>query len=217
MLQKRLDRAMVAKAELSAEASAKTSMVSTPPRHSRDDHCQQSQPGQEAVTPEKTSTTAAAGGSADSVRTESVPLTADELEWLTAAAGRHGHADISALMRRLIDWANAEPPEAKKHIFLVIRCRRCSAGARGGVKSNHDLELRTEQWQWLESVRGRCGHASVGKTVRIITDFYMPLCQEDSTFEQKVLRVGSTSKSQRLADAVGAVGSVGPSSHGTSA
>lgn len=137
----------------------------------------------------------------EELRTEAVPLTADEVEWLNAATLRQGHASLSLTLSRLLRWANAEPPEAKKQIFLVIRCRRCSAGARGGVKTSHDIELPAEQWQWLMNVRKRCSHASIAKTVRIVVDFYMPLCQADLAFEQKVLRVGCEPKSERHSNA----------------
>eukprot|EP00930_Biecheleria_cincta_P044006 TRINITY_DN30188_c0_g1_i1.p1 TRINITY_DN30188_c0_g1~~TRINITY_DN30188_c0_g1_i1.p1 ORF type:complete len:212 (+),score=36.94 TRINITY_DN30188_c0_g1_i1:135-770(+) len=129
-------------------------------------------------------------------RTETVPFTRDELDWLEACSLRHGSGlrrgegkgdGVSAALGRLVDWANAEPPQNKKKLFLVVRCRRCSAGAKGGVKHDVDIQLLTRQWQWLENVRARSSHASVGKTLRIIVDFYMPLCQDDAAFEQKIL------------------------------
>lgn len=144
-------------------------------------------------------------GESDDLRAELVPLTLDEVEWLEEVVERNGHANISRAIGRLIDWSNAEPAEAKKKLFLVIRCRRCSAGAKGGVKRDHNIELSSTHWQWLENVRERCRHASVGKTLRIIVDFYMPLCKEDHAFEQKVLRAGMSNKAQRHEDAVGNV------------
>jgi len=144
-------------------------------------------------------------GEPEELRTDIVPFTLDEVEWLEEAVERNGHANISRAIGRLIDWANAEPAEAKKKLFLVIRCRRCSAGAKGGIKRDHNIELSSRHWQWLENVRERCRHASVGKTLRIIVDFYMPLCKEDHAFEQKVLRAGMATKSQRIEDAVGNV------------
>mmetsp|Transcript_136686 Transcript_136686/g.237714 ORF Transcript_136686/g.237714 Transcript_136686/m.237714 type:complete len:233 (-) Transcript_136686:57-755(-) len=143
---------------------------------------------------------------ADDFHMDVVPLTHDEIEWLEEVAKKNGHASTSGVVRQLIDWANAEPPEAKKKLFLVIRCRRCSAGAKGGVKKDIDMELSDKQWQWLNNVKDRCRHASVGKTIRIIVDFYMPLCKDDPDFEQKILQAGRLGKSARHADAAGAVG-----------
>lgn len=145
----------------------------------------------------------------DTMQTNIVPLTLDEIEWLADVAARTGHATISGVVRRLVEWANAETPEAKKKIFLQVRCRRCSAGAKGGVKTDRTLEIPSLQWQWLMNVRERCNHATVGKTVRIIVDFYMPLCKSDSDFEQMVVQVGRNVKSSRHQDAVGKVAVAG--------
>jgi len=145
------------------------------------------------------------GRTEETMQTKIVPLTLDEVEWLTSVAARTGHATISGVVRRLVEWANAETPEAKKKIFLQVRCRRCSAGAKGGVKTHHDLEIPSVQWQWLMNVKERCNHATVGKTVRIIVDFYMPLCESDPNFEQNVLQAGRNVKSSRHQDAVGCV------------
>jgi len=145
------------------------------------------------------------GQTGNTIQTKIVPLTLDEMEWLTSVAARTGHATISGVVRRLVEWANAETPEAKKKVFLQVRCRRCSAGAKGGVKTHHDLEIPSVQWQWLMNVNERCNHATVGKTVRIIVDFYMPLCKSDPDFEQKVVHVGRNVKSSRHQDAVGRV------------
>lgn len=141
----------------------------------------------------------------DEMRTESIPLTLDEIEWLDGAVERHGHSGFSGVFSRLVDWSNTEPPEAKKKLFLVVRCRRCSAGAKGGVKRDHDIMLTARQWQWLEAVRARSKHASIGKTLRIIVDFYMAFCKEDSSFEQKLLRAGAAIKKDRHEDAVNSV------------
>jgi hypothetical protein len=139
------------------------------------------------------------------VQTEIVPLTQDEFEWLTDVAARSSLTGISAAVQRLVEWSNTEAPEAKQKLFLQIRCRRCSAGAKGGVKHDQDIELPAAQWQWLKNVKDRCKHASVGKTIRIITDFYMPLCKEQADFEQQVFRAVSHSKTSRHQDAVGKV------------
>lgn len=158
--------------------------------------------GGPASSPSKLREPAHRGGD---VREDTVPLTADEAEWLRAVTLRQGHPSMSSALQKLLQWANAEPPAAKRKIFMVIRCRRCSAGARGGSKTDHSLALPAEQWQWLQNVKERCGHASLAKTVRIIVDFYMPLCQADPAVEQKVLRAGRGPKTDRHADAVGNV------------
>jgi len=154
---------------------------------------------------ESAAKTAAPASAPEDSRTEIVPFTLDEVEWLEEVVKRHGHGVLSSAIGRLVEHANTEPPEAKKKLFLVIRCRRCSAGAKGGVKNDHSIELPLFQWQWLENVRERCRHASVGKTLRIIVDFYMALCKEDAAFEQKVLRAGYANKTGRHEDAVGCV------------
>jgi len=156
-------------------------------------------------TPPKTLPPDATAGNAE-VQTKSIPLTLDEIEWLTSVAARTGHAAISGVLRRLVQWANTENPEAKKKIFLQIRCRRCSAGAKGGVKTQHDLELTNTEWQWLMNVKERCNHATVDKTLRIIVDFYMPLCKSDPDFEKKLVQAGWNGKSDRHQDAVTAAG-----------
>jgi hypothetical protein len=137
---------------------------------------------------------------------EIVPLTLDEIEWLDEVVERHGHlGSLSVVISRLVNQANTENPETKKKLFLVVRCRRCSAGAKGGVKHDREVELASDQWQWLGNVSERCKHASVGKTLRIIIDFYMPLCKECSDFEHKLLRAGYTGKTERHEDAVRSV------------
>jgi len=133
---------------------------------------------------------------------DTVPLTLDEIEWLEDAMERHGLKSIATVFSRLVDWANKESAEAKKTLFLVVRCRRCSAGAKGGVKHDRDIKLSSQQWQWLQNVRERCRHASVGKTLRIIVDFYMALCKDDAAFEQSVLRVRSSEPEAKSVDAI---------------
>merc|ERR1712187_374172 len=157
------------------------------------------------MTPKKTIPPA----DVDNLQTNVVPFTLDEIEWLNEVVAKHGHACISGPVRRLVDQANTEPSEVKKKLFLVIRCRRCSAGAKGGVKSDHNIDLSGVQWQWLENVRSRSKHLSVGKTIRIIVDFYMPLCREDPDFEQKILRSGCAGKASRHQDAMDAIGKTG--------
>jgi len=128
------------------------------------------------------------------VQTDIVPLTLDEFEWLEEVARKYGLADISSPVRCLVDRANGEPREAKKKLFLVIRCRRCSAGAKGGVKHDFAMELSCAQWLWLKNVKERSQHASIGKTIRIVIDFYMELCKGDPDFERTVLQAGSGCK-----------------------
>lgn len=130
----------------------------------------------------------------NALRTEAVSLTLDEIEWLDEVVARHGFEGMSSVFKHLVDWANAEPAAAKKQLFLVVRCRRCSAGAKGGVKRDHPLALPARQWQWLQNVQERCKHVSVGKTLRILVDFYMPLCKEDHDFERRLLQLESTPK-----------------------
>jgi len=150
-------------------------------------------------TPEKTTTSTVA----EEVRwSESIAFTLDEIEWLEAVFAPHGHSGMEGVIGRLVERAHTEPPEAKKKLFLQVRCRRCSAGAKGGVKRDCQIELPSRLWQWLENVKVRSKHASIGKTLRIIVDFYMPLCKEDSSFEQKLLRAGCIIKSDRHDDAV---------------
>merc|ERR1719230_2576982 len=166
------------------------------------------QPQKDQEEKENTETTSKAQATCSNPqedRAETVPLTLDEIEWLDEVADRHSHTSKSGPISRLIDWANAESPETKKKLFLVVRCRRCSAGAKGGVKRDHSIMLSARQWQWLEAVRARSKHASIGKTLRIIVDFYMAFCKEDSAFEQKLLRAGSAIKKERHEDAVSSV------------
>jgi len=134
----------------------------------------------------------------NALRTETISLTLDEIEWLDEVVARHGFEGMSSVFRHLVDWANAEPAPAKKQLFLVVRCRRCSAGAKGGVKRDHPLELLARHWQWLENVQDRCKHASVGKTLRILLDFYMPLCKEDRDFERRLLQLEATPKEEKV-------------------
>lgn len=154
---------------------------------------------------ETTCSTQAMCSNPHDIRAETVPLTLDEIEWLDEVVERHGHSGKAGAISRLIDWANQESPEAKKQLFLVVRCRRCSAGAKGGVKRDHSIELSSQQWQWLQNVRERCRHASTGKTIRIIVDFYMSVCKDDFAFEQKVLRAGAAQKTKKHEDAVNSV------------
>lgn len=142
-------------------------------------------------------------GELDVLRTKLVPLTRDEIEWLSDIASKYTHVGMSGPLQALISWANCEPPEAKRKIFLVVRCRRCSAGAKGGVKREHEMELYGKHWQWLENVKERCKHASVEKTIRIIVDFYMALCKEDAHLEQQIFRPSMASEDTSDAGTLG--------------
>jgi hypothetical protein len=166
-------------------------------QNARHQHQQKAPEPKELATEEQTkvvtpATTPALASNLHELRTETIPLTLDEIEWLDAIVDKHRFSGLSTVFHHLVDHANTESPESKKKLFLQVRCRRCSAGAKGGVKRDRDIELSAQQWQWLENVQGRCKHASVGKTLRIMVDFYMPLCKEDSAFEQKLLRVDSS-------------------------
>mmetsp|Transcript_68844 Transcript_68844/g.128488 ORF Transcript_68844/g.128488 Transcript_68844/m.128488 type:complete len:177 (-) Transcript_68844:158-688(-) len=126
----------------------------------------------------------------EGLREAEVMFCADQMEWLEHLAARCGHATASEALQAVINFANAETPKAKKQIFLVVRCRRCLQHTTGGEKRPYQVELPGQQWQWLQLVGERCRHASVGKTLRIIVDFYMPLCKEREDFE---LVVGGSS------------------------
>jgi len=120
---------------------------------------------------------------------ETFALCLDQADWLEALATRHGlprgdHA--SAVLWRLIGRANAEPPAAKRQLFLQVRCRRCLQHTRGGEKRDLTLVLPRYHLRWLELIRERCKHATVGKTVRIILDFYRPLCDADPMLEEAI-------------------------------
>jgi len=41
-------------------------------------------------------------------------------------------------------------------------------------------------WQWLEAVQERSKHPTIGKTLRIIIDFYKPMCDKDPAFEDAI-------------------------------
>lgn len=137
----------------------------------------------------------------DEIRTESIPFTLDEIEFLERVVKNHSHPSFGGALSRLVDHSNTEPPERKKKLFLQVRCRRCSAGAKGGVKREHNIDFTVRQWQWLENVQGRCKHASIGKTLRIIVDFYMPLCEADYDFEQNIFRAGRVQRTERMDNA----------------
>lgn len=98
------------------------------------------------------------------------------------SSGFDGHLALE----RLVDLANSEPAATKKKLFLVVRCHRCLQHTRGGAKHDYSVTLRDEQWQWLNAVRERSKHPTVGKTLRIIIDFYRPILERDVSLEQTV-------------------------------
>lgn len=139
-------------------------------------------------------------------RWEAIPLCQDQAEWLEEMAAFHrlsegslttdpplalspGLGDLRGLtvggclaLQRLEEAANREPPKSKRQIFLSVRCRRCLQHSRGGAKEECLVRLPQAHWTWLEGVQARCKHPTVGKTLRIIVDFYKPLCQDDEIF-----------------------------------
>lgn len=124
-----------------------------------------------------------------SVKGEVIPLCVDQGDWLALIASRYALSNVSDVLCRLVVRANAEPPKAKKHIFLMVRCHRCLQHTRGGDKRDFSIELPAHQWLWLEGVRERCSHSSTAKTLRIIVDFYKQHCEADAAFERALLNV----------------------------
>jgi len=135
--------------------------------------------------------------------TEKIPLCLDQFQWLASCAQKHGLDTAGVALQRLVDRANAETPKCKRHIFLIVRCTRCLQHTRGGDKRDREIELPEHQWQWLRAVCERSRHSTVGKTIRIIVDFYMPLCQEDPAFEAALMASMGASESV-AASAMGA-------------
>lgn len=133
-------------------------------------------------------------------RAETIAVCLDQAEWLVEVAGRHCPPNTPEVqwhaLRRLIDFCNREPPKAKKHIFMTVRCRRCLQHTRGGDKREYVMQLPTIHWQWLESVQQRCQHPTVGKTIRIMIDFYKPLCEGDSDFERAIFQAMQNTNSE---------------------
>ena len=99
-------------------------------------------------------------------------LCCNQVLFLREIAAKYGYASDGAVLRRLVDVANAEPSNRKRFIFTVPRCGRCFQHTRGGEKESATLELPVYQIQWLTAVQRRCKHPSVDKTVRILLDFY---------------------------------------------
>jgi hypothetical protein len=123
-------------------------------------------------------------------RQETIALCPDQVDWLAELATRYGFtgaADASSLaLRKLVDLANGEGPKVKKQIFLIVRCHRCLQHTRGGDKEDSAVVLPEMQWQWLAGVQERCRHPTVGKTIRILIDFYKPIFEKDDVFERAI-------------------------------
>eukprot|EP00929_Paragymnodinium_shiwhaense_P096672 TRINITY_DN5835_c0_g1_i1.p1 TRINITY_DN5835_c0_g1~~TRINITY_DN5835_c0_g1_i1.p1 ORF type:complete len:242 (-),score=68.66 TRINITY_DN5835_c0_g1_i1:460-1185(-) len=140
---------------------------------------------------------------------ETILLCPDQREWLDDVAVRYlnrpleNEADVPAL-RRLVELSNGEPPKTKQQIFLVVRCHRCLQHTRGGDKKECQIMLPELQWRWLEAVRERSRHATLGKTLRIIIDFYKPICEKDREFERAVFQVLGAGDDLEAVDSKGA-------------
>jgi hypothetical protein len=111
-------------------------------------------------------------------------LCPEQIEFLEHAAQAFQLRDASEALERLVDRANGETSHAKRIIFLSVRCHRCLQHTRGGEKVDLAVTLPLHQWTWLENVQMRSQHPTVSKTLRIICDFYAPLCEKDATFEK---------------------------------
>lgn len=168
-------------------------------------------------------------------RWEAIPLCQDQAEWLEQMAAFHGLSEgnlttvpepalalspgLGCLrglsvggclaLQRLEEAANREPPKSKRQIFLTVRCRRCLQHTRGGAKKECLVRLPQAHWTWLEGVQARCKHASVGKTLRIIVDFYKPLCQDDDIFTASLF--AKRGMLSRLGDCGSSSGELSPS------
>eukprot|EP00405_Crypthecodinium_cohnii_P013126 CAMPEP_0206434850 /NCGR_PEP_ID=MMETSP0324_2-20121206/9455_1 /ASSEMBLY_ACC=CAM_ASM_000836 /TAXON_ID=2866 /ORGANISM="Crypthecodinium cohnii, Strain Seligo" /LENGTH=291 /DNA_ID=CAMNT_0053901547 /DNA_START=125 /DNA_END=1000 /DNA_ORIENTATION=+ len=134
----------------------------------------------------------------DETETRSIALCPDQAQWLSARCNltEDSPSDVdekainllqlSDAAQRMIEVANRESPQVKRQIFLVVRCYRCLQHTRGGDKYNYEVALPAQQWKWLEVVRNRSNHATIGKTIRIMVDFYKPLCDRDAKVESAI-------------------------------
>lgn len=116
-------------------------------------------------------------------------LCLDQVEWLERIAKKQSHSSECTswhMLEKLIEVANREPSQTKRIIFLQVRCHRCLQHSRGGDKRDYDVQLSEQQWRWLENVRERSKHPTLGKTLRILMDFYKPICEKDADFEHVV-------------------------------
>jgi len=143
----------------------------------------------------------------------SMALCSDQVEWLERVA--RDQADTAGatawhMLERLIAVANREPSQTKRMIFLSVRCHRCLQHSRGGDKEDYDVELSDMQWKWLENVRQRSKHPTLGKTLRILVDFYKPICEKDTDFE-RVMFKAMTENEPAVADSA-AMKTIEPSS-----
>lgn len=117
------------------------------------------------------------------------PLAVDHAPWIDECVERFGFHDGGELLRHLVFSANVESNPRKKLIFKVIRCLHCHSGARAGSipKTHRTMDVFAFQNEWLNSVKERCKHASVEKTVRIIFDFYRKTTSEDDDALEKLM------------------------------
>lgn len=123
---------------------------------------------------------------AESGSIRSMSLCLDQAEWLERVVKEHSQSSQHSpwhMLEKLIEVANREPSQTKRIIFLQVRCHRCLQHSRGGDKRDYDVELSEQKWQWLENVRQRSKHPTLGKTLRILMDFYKPICEKDAKFE----------------------------------
>lgn len=136
---------------------------------------------------------------AQSGPTRCMSLCVDQAEWLERVAKAQSHSSEQTawhMLERLIGVANREPSQTKRSIFLQVRCHRCLQHSRGGDKRDYDVELSEQRWQWLENVRQRSKHPSLGKTLRILVDFYKPICEKDEEFERAIFKATQSNEGE---------------------
>lgn len=86
----------------------------------------------------------------------------------------------------LVKQANSENANIKRVIFKVVRCHNCHQSSTGGTKVERALRLPDIYIGWLDKVRENCKHASLGKTLRIVVDFYSALFESQPELEAKL-------------------------------
>ena len=100
-----------------------------------------------------------------------IALCFDQLEWLQTMAAQREET-TSDVLGTLVVYCNSEDAARKKVIFRNPRCRRCTAATQGGKKAASVLGLDPAHVAWLGRTAERCNHPTVGKTVRILLDWY---------------------------------------------